>query len=171
MDVVDVILGFVGVILEVEVDLGGVFICVEVVFVDVVFIGDVLNVKLVDDVLFGVVVGVLKINLVFVVFVVFVFVVDGDLKIKFLEEVVELVVVVVLNIKLLVVGILLVVIFLKVNFDLFKVIMNMYFSKNFLICIFCFFINFKFLMSKNILNSEVLFFSVIFKIVYINLLK
>lgn len=61
----------------------------------------------------------------------FVFVVDGDLKIKFLEEVVELVVVVVLNIKLLVVGILLVVIFLKVNFDLFKMIMNMYFSKNF----------------------------------------
>lgn len=131
MDVVDVILGFVGVILEVDVDLGGVFICVEVVFVDVVFIGDVLNVKLVDDVLFGVVVGVLKINLVFVVFVVFVFVVDGDLKIKFLEEVVELVVVVVLNIKLLVVGILLVVIFLKVNFDLFKMIMNMYFSKKF----------------------------------------
>lgn len=131
MDVVDVILGFVGVILEVEVDLGGVFICVEVVFVDVVFIGDVLNVKLVDDVLFVVEVGVLNINLVFVVFVVLVFVVDGDLKIKFLEEVVELVVVVVLNIKLLVVGILLVVIFLKVNFDLFKMIMNMYFSKNF----------------------------------------
>lgn len=171
MDVADVTSGFAGVTLEAEVDPGGASTCVEVVSADAVFTGDVPNVKPVDDVLLGVAVGVPKTNPAPAAFVVLVFVVDGDPKTKPPEEAVELAVVVVPNTKPPVAGTLLAATPPKVNPDLPKMIMNMYFSKKFLICILCSSINSKFSMSKNTLNSEALLFSVTFKIVYINLSK